>query len=125
MRTLITGTFVSETVGWEQTDATVPATFTGPTLVLTVSILVTLVTLVRTRNTELVVEGQDHFDARDILHVMSASSAGGLPGNFPPFSADAGDTAQYAKGIPVRLGKVENTGRVGFVQCPAPALTTV
>ncbi|TFK63122.1 hypothetical protein BDN72DRAFT_929206, partial [Pluteus cervinus] len=114
MRIPVSGVFVSETVGWKQKDATVPATFVAPTFVLTMSIIIVVITLIRTRNNELI-EGQDHFDARNILHVMSASSAGGLPGDFPLFSADAGKTMQYAEGVPVQLGKIEGTGRVGFV----------
>ncbi|TFK63110.1 hypothetical protein BDN72DRAFT_902666 [Pluteus cervinus] len=124
MRIPVSGTYVSETVGWKQKDATIPATFIAPSIVLITSIAVVLFTFLRMRDTEIVAD-QDHFDAGNILHVMSAASAGGLPHNFPPFSATPEEVLQYSQAVAVRLGQVKETGKIGFVHSSTAATSSV
>ncbi|TFK63111.1 hypothetical protein BDN72DRAFT_964121 [Pluteus cervinus] len=113
MRTPVNGTFISTTVGWKQKDA-VPVSLIAPTFVLAMSIGVVIFTLMRNYNTK-IVDDQDHFDAGNILHVISASAAGGLPRNFPRFSAEPGDALRYEQSVEVRLGLLPETGTVGLL----------
>ncbi|TFK73336.1 hypothetical protein BDN72DRAFT_197586 [Pluteus cervinus] len=114
------GTYYTETIGWYQHTSAVPGVLLAPTFVSLSSILIILITLYKTRRF-LEVDEQDYFDAGNILHVMAAAGAGGLPGDFPAYSKDKKVYLEYSQGVNVRLGHVEGTGRVGFVQHQEPA----
>ncbi|TFK73516.1 hypothetical protein BDN72DRAFT_919749 [Pluteus cervinus] len=114
MRMRTNGTFVAETAGWQQRDAVVPAALLAPTFVTVLSIVLAVIAVLRTRNAD-IADDQDYFDPNNILHVMAAASAGGLPETFPPFSADKDDYFAHGQSVKVRFGHVKDNGRLGFV----------
>ncbi|TFK73517.1 hypothetical protein BDN72DRAFT_185212 [Pluteus cervinus] len=109
------GTYYTETMGWYQRTNATPGVLLAPTFVTAVSIAIVLATLYRTaRDTG--VEHQDYFDVGNILHVMAASSAGGLQMSFPPFSTKTRDFLRYGQMVRVHLGYAPATERVGFIE---------
>jgi hypothetical protein len=113
MRIATNGTFRSETIGWFQDKDTAPGVLLAPTLVLVVSILIVVITLIMTRvfNEP---EGNNHFDPGNILHVIAASSAGGMKEPFPPFNEDP---VAFSSSVDIQLGPLDGPGgeRLGFI----------
>lgn len=113
MRAPLLGTYVTRTMGWHQDRSDVPGILLAPTFITFMSILITIVAIVKTKPF-LRVDGQDFFDATNILHVTAAATAGGMPvGTFPNFDDDGN---RHALRTRVRIGLVDGgDGRIGFV----------
>ncbi|KIM46986.1 hypothetical protein M413DRAFT_422590 [Hebeloma cylindrosporum] len=113
MRIATHGTFRSETIGWYQDKDTAPGVLLAPTLILVVSILIVVITLMMTRGFN-EPDGNHHFDPGNILHVIAASSAGGLQEPFPPFNEDP---VAFSSSVDIQLGPLDGPGgeRLGFI----------
>jgi len=113
MRIATKGTYRPETFGWFQDKATGPGVLIAPTLVLVASILIVVITLMMTRGFN-EPEGNHHFDPGNILHVIAASSAGGLQEPFPPFNEDP---VAFSSSVDIQLGPLDGSGgeRLGFI----------
>lgn len=113
MRIAVNGTFKTETIGWSQDTKTAPAVLLAPTLVSLLTITIIVVTLLRTSKSK-EPQATHFFDPGNLLHVISASSAGGMNEPFPPFSENP---KLYSEGVQIRLTSVDGTpdGRFGFV----------
>lgn len=109
MQSPINGTYNTETIGWHHDVDTAALLLLAPAFVALLSITIVLATLYR-RRTSTQVQGQNDFDASDILHVISAAAAGGLQGNYDHLT-----DPQYTD-VFVRWGKVESTGKLGLVE---------
>jgi hypothetical protein len=114
MRIATNGTFRAETVGWYQSRATAPVVLLAPTLVLLVSILIVVITLMMTKGFN-EPDGNHHFDPGNILHVIGASSAGGIQDPFPPFDENP---VAFSETVDIKLGPLDGPAgeRLGFVQ---------
>lgn len=112
MRIATNGTFRSETIGWFQDKDTAPVLI-APTLVLVGSILIVILTLMMTRGFN-EPKGNHHFDPGNILHVIAASSAGGMQEPFPPFNEDP---VAFSSSVDIQLGPLDGPGgeRLGFI----------
>ena len=76
------GTHSVTTIGWHQTPATSAGILVAPTFVSLMSMILILVTLFkRRRHPE--PRTNHYFDPGDILHIMSAATAGGLARKLP------------------------------------------
>ena len=106
MRIAVNGTYKTDTIGWYQDPKTAPAVLLAPTLV-------SLLTITRTSKSK-EPQATHFFDPGNLLHVISASSAGGMNEPFPPFSENP---KLYSEGVQIRLTSVDGTpdGRFGFV----------
>ena len=109
MRITTTGTYSSHTYGFYQANATVIGGLISPTVTSLVSIILVIVIFV-TRNRDEPEENRS-FDPGDVLHLVSAASAGGMQTtNFPPFDEL---NENIFKDDMIRLGPVN--GRIGFI----------
>ncbi|PPR04587.1 hypothetical protein CVT24_012015 [Panaeolus cyanescens] len=114
MRVATNGTFYATTIGWSLEPETAPAVLLAPTIVSVAALAVILFTLL-SRNKE--GHGKQeplsnyHFNATDILHVISAASAGALNTAFPPFHEE---NAAFSESVVVTLAPVDG-GRPGFI----------
>ncbi|KDR80028.1 hypothetical protein GALMADRAFT_222940 [Galerina marginata CBS 339.88] len=113
MRTSTNGTFRAETIGWHQDHDTAPGVLLAPSLVLVVSLLIVGITFLKTKDFN-EPEGNHHFDPGNILHVIAASSAGGLKERFPTFDENP---IAYSSGVDITLGPLDGPGgeRLGFI----------
>lgn len=116
MRIATNGTYSATTVGFDQSTAAVIAGLIPPTVTSIISILLVVVVFV-TRNLE---EPEDnrYFDPGDVLHLISAASAGGMRTTiFPPFDEIKDDSCRNEK---IKLGPVNGVdGRIGFIDVDA------
>ncbi|KAJ3516018.1 hypothetical protein NLJ89_g1392 [Agrocybe chaxingu] len=112
MRLNINGTHRATTIGWHQVGGTAGSILIAPTFVSIVSILIVVVTLAsKGRNQE--AEASHYFDPGDILHIISASAAGGIKMQFPPYHED---TAESSEHVQIKLAPVEGPEtQPGFV----------
>ncbi|KDR69960.1 hypothetical protein GALMADRAFT_128086 [Galerina marginata CBS 339.88] len=83
MRVATNGTHFVTTIGWHQDPATSAGILVAPTFVSLLAILIVIVTLIKTRNHPEPRESH-YFDPGDILHIISASTAGGEAKKLPP-----------------------------------------
>ena len=106
------GTYAATTVGWHQATEISGSMLLAPTAVSLFSILIVVATLVsKGRNKEL--DANRYFDPGDILHIISAASAGGMQTRFPPFHESSVDQCEN---VMITLASVnEGNGRPGFV----------
>jgi len=113
MRIATNGTFRSEAFGWFQDKDTAPGVLLAPTFILLGSILIVVLTLMMTRGFN-EPDGNHHFDPGNILHVIAASSAGGMQEPFPPFNEDQ---VEFSQSVDIQLGPLDGPGgeRLGFV----------
>ncbi|KDR80027.1 hypothetical protein GALMADRAFT_136589 [Galerina marginata CBS 339.88] len=112
MRIATNGTYRTQTIGWYQAHDTAPVVLLAPTFVCLVSIAIVVITYLRRRGSQEPVSNH-HFDPGNILHVIAASSAGGMRESFPPFDENPVDYSQQVK---IKLGSVDGDPRkVGFV----------
>ncbi|KAF8645284.1 hypothetical protein AX16_007934 [Volvariella volvacea WC 439] len=112
----INGTFATETIGWHQNMHALPGVLLAPTLVTGVSIVLVIITLIRThRNPDRDVDGQDYFDLGNFLHIVSAASAGEFKEPFPSVKADDSEHDLHSEKIHVVLG-CTMSGELGLVQ---------
>lgn len=111
MRFTTSGTYFTETIGWSQSTETAPIVLLGPTFMTLTSIIIVLLTLIRTSGYK-PPKGAAYFDPGNILHVVAAASAGGMEDPFPTFREDV-DT--YGQEILVKLGTIDDQ-KLGFVR---------
>ena len=111
MRIVTNGTYSATTVGFQATAATIGGLI-APTVTSLISILLAIFVLVTRSNEE--PEGNRYFDSSNVLHLISAASAGGMhTTTFPLFDEMKDDSCQYER---VRLGPVNGVdGRIGFI----------
>ncbi|KAF8155742.1 hypothetical protein B0H34DRAFT_508552 [Crassisporium funariophilum] len=110
MRVATNGTFWAETIGWHQAPAA--AILIAPTCVSLLSIMIVLITLGARKGIK-EPESNHYFDPGNLLHVISASSAGGMQTPFPPFHED---TVEHSEHIMVTLAPVKDgSSRPGFI----------
>lgn len=113
MRSSINGTFYATTIGWYQDTRTAPAVLIAPTMVFLTSIAIIFFTLFSASPDPDAKELQE-FDTGDILHLMAASSAGGLKMTFPSYKETNVD--KELGRVRVSFGEIEgHPGRFGFV----------
>jgi hypothetical protein len=112
MRIATNGTYYATTLGFDQSNLTTFGLLIAPTVTSLISIILVIVVLV-TRNREEPEENQ-YFDPGEILHLISAASAGGMQTTiFPPFDEIKDDSCANER---VRLGPVNGVdGRIGFI----------
>jgi len=112
MRIATNGTFSATTVGWHQARETAGGILIAPTFVSLISILIVVATLAaKGRNKE--PDTNRHFDPGDILHVISAASAGGMQTRFPPFHENK---VEYLEDVMITLAPVNGgNSRPGFI----------
>lgn len=116
MRAITNGTYYASTLGWNVDQDAAVGILLAPTAISLAAIAIVVFTLLSRHK-----EGHGrqehecnyHFDPTDILHVISAASAGGLNTPFPPFHEDH---VAHAKGVVVTLKPVQG-GRPGFINC--------
>lgn len=111
MRISTNGTYNVQTIGWHQSRDTAPGVLLAPTLILTLSIAIVVVTLMRTTTPGSVPIENLHFDPGKILHVIQAASSGGLNVEFPPYNVNA---VQFSDTVSVRMARMGN-GKTGLV----------
>ncbi|KAF8649598.1 hypothetical protein AX16_005689 [Volvariella volvacea WC 439] len=113
-RSPVNGTFTTETIGWHHQDSDMPVVLLAPTFITSLSILIVFYTLFRySKDTR--VEGQDHFDLNNPLHIIAAAAVGNFKEPFPPFDADLSQESRHSTRVRVRLGLTE-AGELGLVQ---------
>ncbi|KAF9045106.1 hypothetical protein BJ165DRAFT_132964 [Panaeolus papilionaceus] len=114
MRKATNGTYHATTIGWDLEPETAPAVLLAPTIVSVAAIAIIIFTLL-SRNKEghgkQEPQANYHFNATDILHVISAASAGSLNTAFPPFFED---NVAHSESVVVTLAPVDG-GRPGFI----------
>jgi hypothetical protein len=112
MRMATNGTFSATTVGWHQAPETAGGILIAPTFVALVSILIIVATLAaKSRNKE--PDTNRYFDPSDILHIISAASAGGMQTPFPPFHENK---VKHLENVMITLGPVNGSNsRPGFI----------
>ena len=109
MRIATTGIYSATTYGFSQSKGAVIGGLIAPTVTSLVSIILVIFVFV-TRNRE---EPEDnrYFDPGNVLHLISAASAGGMQTTtFPPFDELKEDSFRDDM---IRLGPVN--GRIGFI----------
>ncbi|KDR80026.1 hypothetical protein GALMADRAFT_265230 [Galerina marginata CBS 339.88] len=112
MRIATHGTYRTQTIGWYQTHDTALIVLFAPTFVCLVSIAVVIITFVRSKG-RTQPASIDHFDPGNILHVIAASSAGGMWQSLPSFDENP---VEYSQKVKIKLGPVDgDPRRVGFV----------
>ena len=112
MRIATNGTFSAMTMGWHQATETAGGILIAPTFVSVISILIVVATLVaKGRNKE--PDTNRYFDPGDILHVISAASAGGMQTPFPPFHENK---VKHLENVMITLAPVNGgNSRPGFI----------
>jgi hypothetical protein len=112
MRIATNGTYAATTVGWHQATETAFGILLPPTFVSLISILIVVATLAaKGRNKE--PETNRYFDPGNILHIISASSAGGMQTPFPPFHENKVDQCEN---VMITLAPVNGgNSRPGFI----------
>jgi len=112
MRIATNGTYSATTVGWHQASEISGSMLFAPTAVSLFSIVIVVVALVaKGRKKE--PDANCYFDPGDILHVISAASAGGMQTRFPPFHENGVD---QCKDVRIALAPVNGgDSRPGFV----------
>lgn len=113
MRIATSGIYRTQTIGWYQAHDTAPLVLLAPTFVCLASIAIILVTQMQKRGFH-EPKSNHYFDPGNIVHVIGASSAGGIREPFPPFNEDPTD---YSQEVRIKLGPVDgDPDRVGLVQ---------
>ena len=113
MRIATQGIYSATTVGFRQASATAIGALIAPTIVSLISILL-VITILATRTHE-EPEDSKYFDPGDILHLISAASAGGMQKKaFPPFNKIKDDSCED---LMIKLGPVKGVdgSRIGFI----------
>jgi glycopeptide antibiotics resistance protein len=112
MQVPITGTYSASTVGWHQASETAFASLAAPTIVSLITILIVVFTLV-TKGRAKEPDANHYFNPCDVLHIISAASAGGMQKNFPPFHEN---NVEHCENTMITLAPVEgDNGRSGFI----------
>lgn len=126
LRVPLNGTYETATVGWYQDvdPGAAAATLVAPTIISVTSILIVLVTMfctsraswkaamARIPKSEADDRANGWFDPGDLLHIISASRAGGL--SEIPFPEYDDDLEGWSSGINLRFARVGEGS--GFVQ---------
>ena len=112
MRIATHGTYSATTIGFHQATAAAIGGLLAPTFISLISILIVVIILVKRSGKE--PEENRYFDPGEVLHLISAASAGGMQTTmFPPFNEVEG---RAFKDVKIKLGPVEGvTGRTGFI----------
>ena len=113
MRIATNGTYSATTLGFcNQATLTTIGGLIAPTVTSLISILLIIVVFVTRNRRE--PEGNRYFNPGDVLHLISAASAGGMhTTTFPPFDEIKDDSCKYER---IKLGPVNGVeGRIGFV----------
>jgi hypothetical protein len=114
MRIPINGTYSANTIGFYQATAAVIGGLIAPTVTSLISIILVIYIFV-TRDRD---EPEDNrsFDPTDVVHLISAASAGGLhTTTLPPFDEIKEHSFKYDM---IKLGPVngeDGTSRTGFI----------
>ena len=112
MRIATRGVYSATTVGFQQATAASVGALIAPTIISLISILLVVV-MFTTKNHE---EPEDnrYFDPGDVLHLISAASAGGMQTTtFPPFSEIKDHSSED---VTIKLGPVKGVDRrIGFI----------
>ena len=113
MRIVTNGTYAAITYGWDQATEAAGGILIAPTFVSVISILIVVATLAaKGRNKE--PETNRHFDPGNILHIISAASAGGMQTPFPPFHENK--VGEQCENVMITLAPVNGgTTRPGFI----------
>ena len=112
MRITINGTYSTSTVGWHQATETAFAALAAPTVVSLVSILIIVYTFISKGRIKEPETNRD-FNPCDVLHIISAASAGGMQKSFPPFRES---NLKHCEDTVITLSPVEGgNGRPGFI----------
>lgn len=112
MRIATQGIYSATTVGFHQT-ATAIGALIAPTIISLISIILVVAIFATSSHEEL--EDNRYFDPGDVLHLISAASAGGMQTTtFPPFNKIKDDSC---KDVRIKLGSVKGVdgSRIGFI----------
>ncbi|KIM38937.1 hypothetical protein M413DRAFT_29851 [Hebeloma cylindrosporum] len=113
MRIATHGTYSATTIGFHQATAAAVGGLIAPTVVSLISIILVIVILATKSDNE--AEDNRYFDPGDVLHLISAASAGGMHStNLPPFKEIKDDSC---KDVRIKLGSVKGVdgSRIGFI----------
>jgi len=113
MRIATQGIYSATTVGFHQDTATAVGALIAPTVVSLVSILIVAVYFATRSHDEL--DDNRYFDPGDLLHVISAASAGGMQTTtFPSFNNMKDHSCKEAR---IKVGRVKGVdgSRIGFI----------
>jgi len=112
MRLATNGTYRATTIGWYQVGDTAGTVLLAPTFISVVSILIVVATLAYKRGCP-ESPATHSFDPGDILHIIAASSAGGLKDVFPPYHENNIENNEHTR---IALAPTDGPGsRPGFV----------
>ena len=112
MRIATQGIYSATTVGFHPTVTAIGALI-APTVVSLISIILVIAIFSTSSQEEL--EDNQYFDPGDVLHLISAASAGGMRTTpFPPFNKIKDDSC---KDVRIKLGSVKGVdgSRIGFI----------
>jgi hypothetical protein len=111
MRIATHGTYSATTIGFHQATTAAFGGLIAPTFISLFSILLVIVTFATKNHDE--PEDNRYFDPGEVLHMISAASAGGMQTIFPPFN-EIKDVTR--KDVRIKLGPVDGVdGRIGFI----------
>ena len=112
MQIVTHGTYSATTIGFHQATAAAVGGLIAPTVISLISILLVIV-IFSTRNHE-EPEGNRHFDPGNVLHLISAASAGGMQTTtYPLFNEMKDDSCKHVR---IKVGPVGGVdGRIGFI----------
>ena len=110
MRIATNGTYSATTIGYRQATVGAVCGLIAPTVISLISILI-IVVMLATRNRE--EPGNQYFDPGNVLHLISAASAGGMHTTFQPFDEIKDDSHGKTK---IKVGPVNGVdSRIGFI----------
>jgi hypothetical protein len=112
MRIATQGIHSATTVGFHP-SATAIGALIAPTLISLISIILVVAIFATSSYEEL--EANRYFDPGNVLHLISAASAGGMQTTtFPPFNQIKDDSCQDVR---IKLGSVKGVdgSRIGFI----------
>jgi hypothetical protein len=113
MRIATQGIHSATTVGFHP-SATAIGALIAPTLISLISIILVAIFATRLSSHEELVANR-YFDPGDVLHLISAASAGGMQTTtFPPFNQLKDDSCENVR---IKLGSVKGVdgSRIGFI----------
>jgi len=112
MRVATNGTYRATTIGWNQSQETAATVLLAPTFISIVSILIIVATLAYKFGSH-ENPATHFFDPGDILHIIAASSAGGLKDVFPPYHENNIENNETTR---ITLAPTDGPGsRPGFI----------
>lgn len=106
------GTHLLTTIGWHQDPKTSAGILVAPTFVCLMSMILILVVLIKKRHHP-EPRANHYFDPGDILHIMSAATAGGLAHKLPSLNEKS---VRNSDKMRIALAPVDGeNGKPGFV----------